>query len=121
MTEEHLGFLVEADLQLREGHGNAKHIAFESLKRQANRVTKVWGIRVQWHSCEARIAARSRFFCGRDRHACNLQIDSAEIVMRSDIEGFPVVAAERQIGRVRIAVHDAAKLLAVGRDDVEPA
>src|SRR5262249_52643878 len=59
----------------------------------------------------------------RDRHwhAGDLHLEHAQTGTRAEIESLPVVAAEGHVGCVGKAMHDAAELLAVRVNDVEPA
>src|SRR6266436_8642154 len=50
---------------------------------------------------------------GRHRETWYLYVDRAEVVAAGEVQGFPVIAAEGDIGGGGSAVDDAAQLLAV--------
>src|SRR5438093_793726 len=62
-----------------------------------------------------------RFLHRRHWNARNLHIDGEERAPGGEVEGLPVVAAEGHVGRRRLAVNDAAELLAFGIQDVKTA
>src|SRR3984893_19485575 len=57
----------------------------------------------------------------RHGHAGNLDVDRAEVGAAREIEGLPVVSAERHVGGCRLAVHDAAEFLAARVHDPDAA
>src|SRR5262249_5155904 len=59
----------------------------------------------------------------RDRHrdAGHFELHGTERRMRGEVERFPVIAAKGDVRRLRLAVHDAAELPALGIDDVDAA
>jgi hypothetical protein len=66
------------------------------------------------------VLLRSLFFLGRHREAGNSQGHRTQVVPSGEVECFPVIAAERDIGRLRIPVNDATELLALRIEDVDP-
>src|SRR5437764_5046911 len=52
-----------------------------------------------------------------NRNAGDLQVYGTEVRAAGEIKGFPVVAAERDVGGRGLPVHDAAKLLALRIED----
>src|SRR6266700_5196994 len=70
----------------------------------------------------ARAADRPQLFLlHRHRDAGNPQVDRAQGVPAGEVERLPVVAAEGDIGGRGLAVDDAAKLLALSIEDMDPA
>src|SRR5262249_28327150 len=60
-------------------------------------------------------------FWYRHRHAGDLYVDRAEVGAACEIEGLPVISAERDVGGCRLAVHDAAEVLAAWIHDPDAA
>src|SRR6516165_1749545 len=65
--------------------------------------------------------ATSRLLHGGHRHAGDPHLESAQARAGAEIDGLPVVAREGDVGRVLIAMHDAAELLALRIEDINPA
>src|SRR6266702_700941 len=69
----------------------------------------------------ARAAERPQLFLlHRHRDAGNLQVDRAQGAPAGEVERSPVVAAERDIGGRGLPVDDAAELLALWIEDMDP-
>src|SRR6267142_583298 len=96
------------------------------------RATNVWGFRQKEGAGaavrhrlpapgEAENRPRSLGRLYRHRDAGDFHLDRTEVVPAGEIQGFPVVAAEGNVGRRRRAMHDAAELLAARIDDPDPA
>src|SRR5260221_6038795 len=58
---------------------------------------------------------------GRHREAGDFELHRAQGRMRGEIERFPIVATKGDVGRLRLAMDDAAELLALGIDDIDAA
>src|SRR5262245_55275582 len=57
----------------------------------------------------------------RHRSAGDLELDREQCAAAREVERLPVVAAEGDVGGRRVAVHDAAELLALRVEDVDAA
>src|SRR5215831_20866588 len=64
---------------------------------------------------------RLRLLGDRHRNAGNFEVDRTERRAARKKQRLPIVAAEPEIGGCRLTVNDAAELLALGVEDVEPA
>jgi hypothetical protein len=60
-------------------------------------------------------------FPRRDGRSCDLQFNRAQRAVRRKVQRFPIIAAKGDVGCLRLAVHDAAELLARRIDDVDAA
>src|SRR5580704_7366248 len=74
-------------------------------------------------SCPASMAAAPTVsdFPRRDGCSCDLQFDRAQRAVGGEVQRFPIIAAKGDIGRLGLAVNDAAELLAGRIDDVDAA
>src|SRR3954468_1341484 len=61
------------------------------------------------------------FLRRRHRQSWYLHVDRAQMGAAGEVQGFPVVAAEGNIGGRGIAVHDAAELLALRIEEPDTA
>src|SRR5262249_9153595 len=73
------------------------------------------------HSFKTSKFLSSRSFRRRDRDAGDLHPHRSEGRARGEEQGLPVVASERQVGRLRLSVDDTAKLVALRIHDVDAA